>query len=70
MLPCKKNVAWVPGNLYGNGQSWPYCPRTILTRSIESARQKGYVFNLGVEPEFMLLKKDASPPMAAAIVTV
>src|SRR5689334_4615168 len=32
VLPWKKNVAWVPGNLYVNGQSWPYCPRTILTR--------------------------------------
>jgi len=50
-------VAWVPGNLYVNGNPWPYCPRTILARQLESARQKGYIFHVGVEPEFMLLRK-------------
>lgn len=57
ILPWRKNVAWVPGNLHVNGQSWPYCPRTILARQLERLRQKGYVFNVGVEAEFMLLKK-------------
>src|SRR5215472_3204992 len=28
ILPWRRNVAWVPGNLYVNGQPWPYCPRT------------------------------------------
>jgi len=59
VLPWRKNVAWVPGNLHVNGQPWPYCPRTILTRQLELARKKGYVFQVGVEPEFMLLKKNA-----------
>ncbi len=57
VLPWQKNVAWVPGNLHVNGQPWPYCPRTILARQLERLRQKGYVFNVGVEAEFMLLKK-------------
>ena len=57
ILPWRKNVAWVPGNLHVDGKSWDHCPRTILTRQIEKARQKGYIFNVGVEPEFMLLKK-------------
>jgi glutamine synthetase len=59
VLPWQKNVAWVPGNLHVNGQPWPYCPRTILTRQLERARQRGYIFHVGVEPEFMLLKKNA-----------
>jgi glutamine synthetase len=58
VLPWRKSVAWVPGNLSVNGTSWPYCPRTILTRQLERALQKGYRFNVGVEPEFMLLKKE------------
>ncbi len=41
VLPWRKNVAWVPGNLHVNGQPWPYCPRTILTRQLELARQEG-----------------------------
>ena len=57
VLPWRKNVAWVPGNLHVNGQPWPYCPRTILARQLERLRQKGYVFHVGVEAEFMLLKK-------------
>jgi glutamine synthetase len=59
VLPWRKNVAWVTGNLHVNGAPWPYCPRTILARQLERARQKGYVFHVGVEPEFMLLKKNS-----------
>ena len=57
VLPWQKNVAWVTGNLHVNGQPWPYCPRTILGRQLERLRRKGYVLNVGVEAEFMLLKK-------------
>ncbi len=57
ILPWRKNVAWVAGDLHVEGKPWPYCPRTILRRQLERARQKGYELNVGVEPEFMLLKK-------------
>jgi glutamine synthetase type III len=60
ILPWKKNVAWVPGNLHVEGKPSDYCPRTILIRQIEKARALGYIFNVGVEPEFMLLKKNAA----------
>ena len=59
VIPWRKNVAWVPGNLHVNGQPWPYCPRTILTRQLDEAQKKGYFLQVGVEPEFMLLKKNA-----------
>jgi glutamine synthetase len=59
ILPWRKNVAWMAGNLYVNGQPWPYCPRSILTRQLDLARQKGFILNVGVEPEFMLLKKNS-----------
>lgn len=58
VLPWKKNVAWVPGNLYVNGQPWPYCPRTILSRQLDLLLSKGLRFNVGIESEFMLLKKN------------
>ena len=58
ILPWQKNVAWVPGNVRVNGKPWPYCPRTILIRQLERLRQRGYLFNVGVEAEFMLLKKN------------
>ena len=58
VLPWRKNVAWVPGNLHVNGQPWPYCPRTILSRNLEHLRQQGFTLNVGIEAEFMLLKKN------------
>lgn len=57
IVPWRKNIAWVAGNIHVNAQPWPYCPRTILQRQLEIARQKGYILNVGVEPEFMLLKR-------------
>ena len=59
VLPWQRNVAWVPGNLYVDGKPWPYCPRTILARQLERLRRLGYVSHVGVEAEFMLLKKTA-----------
>jgi glutamine synthetase len=58
VLPWRRNVAWVPGNLHVNGQPWPYCPRTILSRNLEALRKKGYVLQIGIEAEFMLLKQN------------
>src|SRR5215467_8465956 len=60
ILPWRENVAWIPGDLHVDGKPWPYCPRTILKRQLERARQKGYVFHVGVEPEFMLLKRNGA----------
>lgn len=58
VLPWRKNVAWVPGNLHVEGKPWPYCPRTILSHSLNDLKQEGYLLNVGVEAEFMLLKKN------------
>jgi glutamine synthetase len=58
VLPWRKNTAWVAGDVFVNGQEWPYAPRNILRRQLEAARRKGYLLNVGVEAEFMLLKRD------------
>src|SRR5438105_3596985 len=47
VLPWRKSIAWVPGNLFVSGESWPLCPRTILTRALERARSLGYTLNIG-----------------------
>jgi glutamine synthetase len=66
VLPWRPNVAWVAGNAHVEGKPWPYCPRTILQRQLEKARRKGYIFNVGVEPEFMLLKRNEQGNYAPA----
>ena len=46
--------------MYVEGKPWHYCPRTILRRQLDEAKKKGYIFNVGIEAEFMLLKQDES----------
>src|SRR5581483_3394295 len=58
ILPWRGDVAWVAGNVTVEGKPWDYCPRTILIRQLEKAREKGYSYKTGVEPEFFLLKKN------------
>ena len=58
IVPWNQKLAWVAGNIHVEEQPWPYCPRTILQGQLERAKQQGYVLNVGVEPEFMLLKED------------
>ncbi|HEY8476284.1 MAG TPA: type III glutamate--ammonia ligase [Chloroflexota bacterium] len=57
ILPWRPNVAWVAGNVYVEGKPWPYCPRSILQRQMEKARQQGFVFKTGVEAEFFLVRR-------------
>ena len=58
ILPWRKDMAWVAGNIFVEDKPWDYCPRTILGRQLAKAKEKGYVFNVGVEAEFMLLRRD------------
>ncbi|HZO91455.1 MAG TPA: type III glutamate--ammonia ligase [Chthonomonadaceae bacterium] len=64
VLPWRKNIAWVAGDVYVQGQEWDYCPRTILRRQLARAREKGLVYHTGVEPEFMLLKRNGHAEFA------
>lgn len=57
IVPWQKNLAWIASDMYVEGQSWHYCPRTILRQQLEKANQMGYIFNVGIEAEFMLLKQ-------------
>ena len=58
IVPWQKNLAWVAGDMYVEGESWHYCPRTILKKQLAKAHENGYTFNVGIEAEFMLLKQD------------
>ena len=58
IVPWRENLAWIASDMYVEGKSWQYCPRTILRQQLDKAKQKGYIFNVGIEAEFMLLKQD------------
>ncbi|MEE9400094.1 MAG: type III glutamate--ammonia ligase, partial [Dehalococcoidales bacterium] len=62
ILPWKKNVARFACNVFisdGNRgrKPSPFCSRSILQRIAAKAREKGYIFKIGIEPEFFLVKK-------------
>ena len=57
ILPWRPNTAWVAGNIHVLGEPWDYCPRTILQRQLAKAEKQGYLLNVGIEAEFMLVKR-------------
>jgi glutamine synthetase len=56
-VPWQPNLARFACDVYVEGEPWPYCPRTILKRQMEKARAKGYVFKIGMEAEFFLIRQ-------------
>ncbi|MBL8837804.1 MAG: type III glutamate--ammonia ligase [Alphaproteobacteria bacterium] len=58
ILPWQPEVAWAPGNLKFRGTPWPMCSRNILARQVERAAKLGYRFNLGVECEVFLVRRE------------
>jgi len=58
-LPYEPGIARFAADLYVDGTPHPYCPRVNLGRVVRRARELGYVFNVGIEPEFFLVTKNA-----------
>jgi len=57
-LPWLPNTARFAADLYVDGESYPYCPRTNLKRVLNEVRQQGYQFNVGMEPEHFLVSRN------------
>src|SRR4249919_4310 len=45
-VPWQPNLARFACDVFVEGEPWPYCPRTILKRSMARARERGYVFKI------------------------
>jgi glutamine synthetase len=57
-LPHRNGIAWCPGFLHYHGEPWPMCSRVVLQRAVDRAAALGYVFNLGIETEFYLVRRE------------
>jgi glutamine synthetase len=57
-VPWQPNLARFACDISVEGEPWPYCPRTILKRQMAKAADRGYVFKIGMECEFFLIKPD------------
>lgn len=58
VLPWRPTVAWAPGNLKYHDELWPMCSRTVLCRQVERAATLGFKFNLGIECEIFLVRRN------------
>jgi glutamine synthetase len=56
-LPWKPEIGWLACDVTVEGESWPYCPRTILRRQLERCREAGFEFKLGCELEYSLVRR-------------
>jgi glutamine synthetase len=59
-LPWMPTVAWMPGNLKFHDDPWPMCTRTVLQQQIDRAAKLGFRFNLGIECEFYLVRRNGN----------
>ncbi|MCH7873404.1 MAG: type III glutamate--ammonia ligase [Planctomycetes bacterium] len=57
-IPWQPNAARFVGDLFVDGESYPHCSRTNLKRVLAETRTKGYVFEVGMEPEHFLVTRD------------
>ena len=65
-LATLKPLPWMPGyarivcNGTVKGSPWPYCSRVVLKRQLDTLAAEGLTLYTGIEPEFMLLGRDAT----------
>ena len=65
-------VPWMPGfariacDGYVNGAPYEYCSRVVLKRQLAALAEQGYTLYTGIEPEFMLFRKNADGDIVPA----
>lgn len=56
-VPWEEGVVRFACDLTVDGEPWPYCARTALRRALADLRREGYLMNVGVEAEHMLVRR-------------
>jgi glutamine synthetase len=71
-VPWQPNLARFACDITVEGESWPYCPRTILKRVLKQAADAGYEFKMGLELEYFLVRRreDGSIEVADSLDTL
>ncbi|WP_138466132.1 type III glutamate--ammonia ligase [Poseidonocella sp. HB161398] len=58
-LPWEPKVAWMPADNHFQGAPYPLSTRNVLKSVLAEAEAMGFGFNLGIEAEIFLLRKEA-----------
>ena len=56
-LPWQPGIARLACDIHVDEEPHPFCPRGNLRRVLAELAQEGYVFNVGMEPEFFLVRR-------------
>jgi len=56
ILPYRPDVCYMPASLYYHGGQFEPCSRNIYSRQAAKAKDMGFMFKLGMEAEFFVLK--------------
>lgn len=57
ICPWDKRYSWAACDLSWHGEPYPLCSRSVLRRTLRDLDVHGWTFNLGVEPEFYVLRE-------------
>jgi glutamine synthetase len=57
LAPWQPGLAVLQCDIHVRGEPWPYSPRVILKRVLEKVRERGLVYNVGCEAEYMLVRQ-------------
>ncbi len=64
VVPWQPDLAWFPSDLTLHGEPFEACSRQALRRSRAAAAALGYTFNLGIETEFYVLRREDDGSLA------
>lgn len=56
-VPWQTGLARLACDVHVDSEPHPYCPRVNLKRVLADLRKEGYIFNVGLEPEFFLVRR-------------
>jgi glutamine synthetase len=59
-LPWMPGVARIVGEGFVAGEPFDACPRQVLARQVARLAQKSWTLQIGIEPEFFLLKRETT----------
>ena len=59
-LPWKREVGWLPSDIYLDGKIVEHGPRTVLKKVLADAESKGYKVKSGVECEYFILNPEGT----------
>jgi glutamine synthetase len=60
LVPWEPTLARFACDIYVDGETWPYDPRSILRNMLAKAKGLGYEFKMGLELEYFLIESDGN----------